>query len=55
MTEIDGVMSIPAAPTVGKTIGDQLYEKGMTWKSYQESLPPPEPTESTTATASTPT
>ena len=40
VTEIDGVMSIPAAPTVGKTIGDQLYEKGMTWKSYQESLPP---------------
>lgn len=31
---------IPAAPTVGKTIADQLYERGLTWKSYQESLPP---------------
>ncbi len=41
VTEIDGVMSIPAASgIVGKTIGDQLYEHGMTWKSYQESLPP---------------
>ncbi len=41
VTNIDGVMSIPAAPgTVGKTIGDQLYEKGLSWKSYQESLPP---------------
>ena len=41
VTEIDGVMSIPAAPgIVGKTIADQLWEHGMTWKSYQESLPP---------------
>ena len=31
---------IPAAPTVGKSIADQLYERGLTWKSYQESLPP---------------
>jgi hypothetical protein len=31
---------IPAAPTVGKSIAEQLYERGMTWKSYQESLPP---------------
>ena len=41
VTNIDGVLSIPAAAgTVGKTIGDQLAEKGLTWKSYQESLPP---------------
>jgi hypothetical protein len=25
---------------VGKTIADQLADQGMTWKSYQESLPP---------------
>jgi hypothetical protein len=30
---------IPAAPTVGKTIADQLFERGGTWKSYQEDLP----------------
>jgi len=32
----------PIAPayTVGKTIADQLVEAGLTWKSYQESLPP---------------
>ena len=29
-----------AAPTVGITIADQLVERGMTWKSYQEDLPP---------------
>ncbi len=41
VTEIDGVMSIPAASgIVGKTIADQLHERGLTWKSYQESLPP---------------
>jgi hypothetical protein len=41
VTEIDGVLSIPAASgTVGKTIADQLAERGLTWKSYQESLPP---------------
>ncbi len=40
VTEIDGVQSIPAAATVGKTIADQLAERGLTWKSYQESLPP---------------
>ncbi|HTR04623.1 MAG TPA: alkaline phosphatase family protein, partial [Thermoanaerobaculia bacterium] len=40
VTNIDGVMSIPAAPgTVGKTIADQLTERGMSWKTYQESLP----------------
>src|ERR1700676_2803713 len=37
---IDGSRSLPAVPgTVGKTIGDQLVKKGMSWKSYQESLP----------------
>ena len=30
----------PANNTVGKTIADQLAEHGMSWKSYQESLPP---------------
>jgi len=34
-------LGFDAAPnTVGKTIADQLAEQGMTWKSYQESLPP---------------
>jgi phosphatidylinositol-3-phosphatase len=38
---IDGNTSIAAAPnTVGKTIADQLAERGRSWKSYQESLPP---------------
>jgi hypothetical protein len=37
--EIDGVHSYPAAPTVGKTIADQLVAAHMTWKTYQESLP----------------
>ncbi len=37
---IDGVRSIAADPNiVGKTIADQLVTAGMTWKSYQESLP----------------
>jgi phosphatidylinositol-3-phosphatase len=37
---IDGVKSIPATDgIVGKTIADQLAERGRTWKSYQESLP----------------
>src|SRR5258707_6869143 len=37
---IDGVKSIDAAKhTLGKTIADQLVEAGLTWKSYQESLP----------------
>jgi hypothetical protein len=40
VTNIDGVESIPAtANTSGKTIADQLVERGMSWKSYQESLP----------------
>jgi len=41
VNNIDGIQSIPAAAnTSGKTIADQLAETGMTWKSYQESLPP---------------
>jgi len=37
---IDGAKRLAAAPnTVGKTIADQLAERGMSWKSYQESLP----------------
>jgi hypothetical protein len=39
--DIDGTTSIGAAPnTIGKTIADQLVERGGSWKSYQESLPP---------------
>jgi hypothetical protein len=39
VTEIDGKLSIPAAPdTAGQTIADQLVEAGKTWKSYQESV-----------------
>jgi hypothetical protein len=38
---IDGTTSIAAAAgTIGKSIGDQLVEAGLSWKSYQESLPP---------------
>ncbi|HTT32982.1 MAG TPA: alkaline phosphatase family protein [Methylomirabilota bacterium] len=38
---IDGKMSIPAATNIsGKTIADQLVAAGLSWKSYQESLPP---------------
>ncbi|MBZ5702429.1 MAG: alkaline phosphatase family protein [Acidobacteriia bacterium] len=38
---IDGTLSIPAATNVsGKTIADQLVAAGLSWKSYQENLPP---------------
>jgi hypothetical protein len=38
---IDGTASFGAAAhTLGKSIADQLAEAGMSWKSYQESLPP---------------
>src|SRR5262249_9458052 len=38
--DIDGTISIAAAPnTIGRTIADQLIERGRSWKSYQESLP----------------
>ena len=37
---IDGVKSIAAARNVvGKTIADQLVAAGLSWKTYQESLP----------------
>lgn len=39
LADIDGVKSVPAAPTVGKSIADQLADAGLSWKSYQESLP----------------
>lgn len=39
LADIDGVKSIPAANTVGESIGDQLVKFGLSWKSYQESLP----------------
>lgn len=37
--DLDGTLSIPAAPAVGESIADQLVAHGKTWKSYQESLP----------------
>jgi phosphatidylinositol-3-phosphatase len=39
LADLDGVKSVPSAFTVGKSIGDQLVEAGMSWKSYQESAP----------------
>ena len=39
LADIDGVKSVPAAKTEGKTIADQLGSAGKGWKSYQESLP----------------
>jgi phosphatidylinositol-3-phosphatase len=40
LADLDGVKSVPAARhIVGKTIADQLVDAGLTWKSYQESLP----------------
>lgn len=40
LINIDGRLSFPATKnTVGKTITDQLAEAGLSWKSYQESLP----------------
>ncbi len=38
LADLDGIKSVPAAPTVGKTIADQLVAARLTWKSYQESL-----------------
>ena len=41
LIDIDGILSIrKASNTTGKTIADQLAERSMTWKTYQESLPP---------------
>jgi hypothetical protein len=39
LANIDGVKSVPQSHTVGKSIADQLAEAGLSWKSYQESLP----------------
>jgi hypothetical protein len=40
LADIDGLKSVPASKhIVGRTIADQLVEAGLTWKSYQESLP----------------
>ena len=39
--DIDGKLGYEANPnTVGMTIADELVAAGLTWKSYQESLPP---------------
>jgi hypothetical protein len=39
--DVDGVVSYPANPhTVAKTIADQLDARGLSWKTYQEDLPP---------------
>ena len=41
LVDVDGKLGFDAASnTVGKTIVDQLADKDMSWKSYQESLPP---------------
>jgi hypothetical protein len=37
---IDGIVNFPPASTTAATIGDQLAAAGMSWKSYQEDLPP---------------
>lgn len=39
LADLDGVKSVAAAPTIGKTIADQLVRAGFRWKSYQESVP----------------
>jgi phosphatidylinositol-3-phosphatase len=41
-TVSEPIYNAPFAPaaTVGRTIADQLDEEGLTWKSYQENLPP---------------
>ncbi len=39
--DIDGTLGFPAQSGIsGKTIADQLNEAGMSWRTYQESLPP---------------
>jgi hypothetical protein len=40
LISIDGGGIPAAANIIGKTIADQLVAAGLTWKSYQESLPP---------------
>ena len=39
LADIDGIKSVRAARTEGRSIADQLVEGGLTWKSYQEDLP----------------
>lgn len=40
LLNIDGTASFPVLTNItGKTIADQVFEHGKTWKSYQESLP----------------
>ena len=39
LADIDGVKAVPAAKTKGRSIGDQLAEADLSWKTYQESLP----------------
>jgi len=39
LADIDGVQAVPSAFTVGKSIADQLTYAGLSWKSYEESLP----------------
>jgi hypothetical protein len=39
IADIDGVKAVHPGPTVGKSIADQLTQVGLSWKSYQESLP----------------
>lgn len=39
--DVDGKIAFPAAKnTVAKTIADQLVDNGLSWKAYEESLPP---------------
>lgn len=39
--DVDGKVGFPAASnTVAKAIADQLVDNGMSWKAYEESLPP---------------
>lgn len=39
LADIDGIKSVPTAPTMGESIADQLVRAGKSWKTYQESLP----------------
>lgn len=39
LADIDGIKSVPPGNVVGKTIADQLAGVGLSWKSYQETLP----------------
>jgi phospholipase C len=39
LADVDGVIGFQPAPTVGKSIADQLTAAGLSWKAYEESLP----------------